>query len=183
MPDNTIEKQTSNSNVKLVRKFGMEMHNPVFFLSAVLILLFSLLTLIFPEGANQALNGAKAWTLQKFDWFYAITPILILVLCIGIAISPFGKIRLGGKDAKPEYSVWSWIAMLFAAGVGVYLPGLFMRLSGSHSLSLLIIAVCRLRYARLFILCSEREYGDGLDISLTSLLLCQRSLGSPARSV
>ena len=119
MADNAIEKQVSDKTSNLVRKFGMEMHNPVFFLSAILILLFSVLTLIFPDEANQALNGAKAWTLQKFDWFYAITPILILAICIGLAVSPLGKIRLGGKDAKPDYSVWSWIAMLFAAGVGI----------------------------------------------------------------
>ena len=119
MSDNTIEKHASDQSHNLVRKFGMEMHNPVFFFSAALILIFSALTLLFPEGANQALNGAKLWTLQKFDWFYAITPILILALCIFLALSPFGKIRLGGKEAKVEYSVWSWIAMLFAAGVGI----------------------------------------------------------------
>jgi len=114
-----MEKQAPKPTSKLVRAFGMEMHNPVFFLSAALILIFSLATLIFPEVANKSLNGAKLWTLQKFDWFYAITPILILAVCIGLAISPLGKIRLGGKEAKPDYSVWSWIAMLFAAGVGI----------------------------------------------------------------
>jgi BCCT family betaine/carnitine transporter len=119
MADNLIENHNLNQSDNLVRKFGMEMHNPVFFLSAALILLFSVLTLIFPEAANSALNGAKAWTLQKFDWFYAVTPILILVICIGLALSPLGKIRLGGKEAKPEYGVGSWIAMLFAAGVGI----------------------------------------------------------------
>jgi len=119
MTDNVIENKPSDQSHNLVHAFGMEMHNPVFFLSAILIFIFSGATLIFPEVANQALNGAKLWTLQKFDWFYAITPILILATCIGLAISPLGKIRLGGKHAKPDYSVWSWIAMLFAAGVGI----------------------------------------------------------------
>lgn len=82
-------------------------------------LLFSGLTLLFPKTANAALQGAKGWSLQNFDWLYAITPIFVFIVCIGLAISPLGKIRLGGKDAKAEYSVWSWIAMLFAAGVGI----------------------------------------------------------------
>ncbi|MGB0908190.1 MAG: BCCT family transporter [Maricaulaceae bacterium] len=106
-------------NPKLVKAFGFEMHNPVFFVSAALILLFSILTLVFPDAANQSLQNAKAWTLRKFDWFYAITPIIILALCICIAVSPLGKIRLGGENAKADYSVGSWIAMLFAAGVGI----------------------------------------------------------------
>jgi len=119
MTDNVIEKQASKPAYNLVRAFGMEMHNPVFFLSAALIFIFSVATLMFPDTANQWLNGAKLWTLHKFDWLYAITPILILALCIGLAISPLGKIKLGGSEAKPDYSVWSWIAMLFAAGVGI----------------------------------------------------------------
>jgi BCCT family betaine/carnitine transporter len=104
---------------KTVRAFGMQMHNPIFFLSAFLVLLFSGLTLAFPQQANAALNGAKTWSLTHFDWLYAITPIASFIFCIGIAISPLGKIRLGGKDAEPAYSVPSWIAMLFSAGVGI----------------------------------------------------------------
>ena len=103
----------------LVNKFGLEMHNPIFFLSAGLILLFSVLTLIFPETANEQLNAAKNWSLHKFDWLYSLTPIVILTICVSVALLPTGKIRLGGADAKPEYGYTSWIAMLFAAGVGI----------------------------------------------------------------
>ena len=119
MTDKTIEKQPVKPQGKIIKKIGMEMHNPVFFLSAAFVFIFSILTLLFPEAANKSLHGAKLWSLQKFDWFYSITPILILCLCLGLAISPLGKIRLGGKEAKPDYSVWSWVAMLFAAGVGI----------------------------------------------------------------
>ncbi|WP_409432976.1 BCCT family transporter [Litorimonas sp. RW-G-Af-16] len=104
---------------KIIHAFGFEMHNPIFFLSAILVLLFSSATLAFPDTANAALQGAKAWSLRNFDWLYATTPIISLLFCVGIAISPLGKIRLGGAEAKAEYSVWSWIAMLFAAGVGI----------------------------------------------------------------
>jgi BCCT family betaine/carnitine transporter len=104
---------------KIIKAFGMEMHNPVFVISALLILIFSIITLVFPSASNSALNGAQLWTLSKFDWFYSLIPVLILTLCVVLAVSPFGKIKLGGKDAKPEYKVGSWIAMLFAAGVGI----------------------------------------------------------------
>ena len=88
---------------KIIKAFGMEMHNPVFVISALLILIFSIITLVFPSASNSALNGAQLWTLSKFDWFYSLIPVLILTLCVVLAVSPFGKIKLGGKD---YYTDW-----------------------------------------------------------------------------
>lgn len=102
-----------------VNAFGLEMHNPVFFVSAILIIAFVLLSLIFPHLSRVGLEGTKAWTLQYFDWFFVIATNLVLLFCVAIAISPMGKIRLGGAEAKPEFTVVSWIAMLFSAGVGI----------------------------------------------------------------
>ncbi|WP_022694211.1 BCCT family transporter [Ponticaulis koreensis] len=102
-----------------VEVMGLDIHNPVFFLSAGIVLLFSVLTLIFPDAASDFLLGAKAGTLQNFDWLFAITPPIILIFCVALSISPLGRIRLGGQDATPDFSILSWIAMLFAAGVGV----------------------------------------------------------------
>ncbi len=99
--------------------FGFEIHNPVFFLSAGLVLLFAGATLAFPTIANVWLTGAQAWTLKSFDWLFALTPIVAFIFCVGFALSPLGGIRLGGVDAKPEFGIASWIAMLFAAGVGI----------------------------------------------------------------
>ena len=98
---------------------GFDIHNPVFFTSASLVLFFSLATLIYPETANSWLTGAQSWTLKKFDWLFALTPIVAFATCVGLAIAPMGKVRLGGADAKPDFGYASWIAMLFAAGVGI----------------------------------------------------------------
>ena len=119
MTNNVIETDVSDQKDNIVKAFGFEMHNPVFFVSAALTILFSVATLAFPETADAWLKGAKGWTLQKFYWLYSLIPVLILSLCVVLVMSPYGKIRLGGAQAKPEYSVGSWIAMLFAAGVGI----------------------------------------------------------------
>lgn len=87
--------------------------------AATLIVLFSALTLIAPEYANDALTGAKLWTFNWFDWLFAILPVVVLAVCLYLAVSPFGRTRLGGANAEPDFSMASWIAMLFAAGVGV----------------------------------------------------------------
>lgn len=102
-----------------IEVLGLDVHNPVFFLAATLVLLFSGLTLMFPQEAGEALASAKANTLQSFDWLFAATPVIVSVFCVGLAVSPLGRIRLGGQDAKPEFKLLSWVSMLFAAGVGI----------------------------------------------------------------
>ena len=114
--DYETEYEVGQDNVEVL---GMDIHNPVFFLSAGLILIFAALTLVFPDVTRDVMNGAKAWTLSKLDWFFAATPVLVLAVCIGLAVSPLGRIRLGGQEARPEFSRASWVAMLFAAGVGI----------------------------------------------------------------
>nr|WP_233349934.1 BCCT family transporter [Henriciella mobilis] len=102
-----------------VEMLGLDIHNPVFFLSAGLVILFALVSLIFPGATAVGLETAREWTLQTFDWLFAMTPVLLTIFCLALAISPLGKIRLGGVDARPEFAIHSWIAMLFAAGVGI----------------------------------------------------------------
>lgn len=102
-----------------VEVMGLDVHNPVFFTAAGLVLLFSGLTLAYPVKAGLALAWAKNATLQNFDWLFAITPVVVFVFCLFLALSPLGKIRLGGQGAKPAYGYLSWVAMLFAAGVGI----------------------------------------------------------------
>ncbi|MBL4713158.1 MAG: BCCT family transporter [Alcanivorax sp.] len=102
-----------------VQVLGMDMHNPVFFISAVLILAFVIGTLIFPAEAKTALDGAKGWTIDNFDWLFMVGANIFVLFCIALIFLPVGKIRLGGDDARPDFSTLSWFAMLFAAGMGI----------------------------------------------------------------
>jgi len=102
-----------------VEWLGLDIHNPVFFLAAGLILSFCVGALAMPNLASTVLTGARDWTINTFDWFYVIVVNLTFLFCLLLAVSPMGRIRLGGSDAKPEFSTRSWLAMLFAAGVGI----------------------------------------------------------------
>jgi betaine/carnitine transporter, BCCT family len=102
-----------------IEVLGLDIHNPVFFMSAGLVTFFSVVSLVFPEATNLALAEAKTWTLQSADWLFAITPVIVFLFSLVLAISPLGRIRLGGADATPDFKIHSWIAMLFAAGVGI----------------------------------------------------------------
>ena len=73
-----------------VEVLGLDVHNPVFFLAATLVLLFGSLTLIFPEASGAFLSSARAHTVQSFDWLFAATPVIVFVFCLALAFSPLG---------------------------------------------------------------------------------------------
>lgn len=108
--------ETGQDNVQI---WGLDLHNPVFFIGSVLIAGFVTLALLYPNLAGSILQGAKQQTLENFDWLFVITTNLVFLFCVFIAFSRFGSIRIGGADAKPEFSTKSWLSMLFSAGVGI----------------------------------------------------------------
>lgn len=102
-----------------VQRFGMDIHHPVFWAAAILTLMFVLGTLTAPEPAKALFDGAKGWSIDHFDWLFMVGGNVFVVFCLILICLPFGKIRLGGIDARPEFSVLSWFSMLFAAGMGI----------------------------------------------------------------
>lgn len=102
-----------------IQMLGLDVHNPVFFISSALIILFVIATLQFPEQANEVLTGVRTWCLTTFDSFAMLSVNLLLLFCIALIVSPFGSLRIGGDSATAEYSRASWFAMLFAAGMGI----------------------------------------------------------------
>ena len=100
--------------------FGLEIYlTPVFVISSIAIVAFIIGSLVFQDGATKLFGGLRVWLTTNLDWLFMITANLVFLFCLVVALSPFGKIRLGGADAKPEYSYLTWLAMLFAAGVGI----------------------------------------------------------------
>ena len=100
--------------------FGLDIYlTPVFVISSIAIVVFIVGSLIFQEGATKLFGDLRVWLTTNLDWLFMITANLVFLFCLVVAFSPLGKIRLGGADAKPEYSYLTWLAMLFAAGVGI----------------------------------------------------------------
>ena len=100
--------------------FGLEIYlTPVFIISSIAIVAFIIGSLIFQEGATKLFGGLRVWLTTNLDWLFMGATNLVFLFCLVVAISPLGKVRLGGADAKPEYSYLTWLAMLFAAGVGI----------------------------------------------------------------
>ncbi|MGF1683094.1 BCCT family transporter [Photobacterium minamisatsumaniensis] len=103
-----------------VQKWGFDVHNPVFGTSAGLIVLFLVAVLISdPTTAKETLNGVKNGIIDHFDSLFVWAANIFVIFCLALIVSPYGKIRIGGQDAEADYSRMSWLAMLFAAGMGI----------------------------------------------------------------
>ena len=94
--------------------------NPVVFgFSAGAILLFVLLSLVFLEQMSEVFSNTQAWVANKTGWLFVLGVNVILGYCIYLMFSRFADIRIGGPDAKPDFTLMGWFAMLFSAGMGI----------------------------------------------------------------
>lgn len=75
--------------------------------------------LIAPGASDLVFRQAQAWVIDRFGWFYVASVAGFLAVVVGLAISPAGRLRLGPDDADPDFPYVSWLAMLFAAGMGI----------------------------------------------------------------
>lgn len=98
---------------------GLEVNGPVFFTSFAIIIISITLTLIFQKQAETYFTEIQDFISNTVGWFFVLCVNVFLIFIIYLAFSKFGDIRIGGKDARPEFKTLSWFAMLFSAGMGI----------------------------------------------------------------
>ncbi len=112
--------QVGQDNVVVnVGPFGLDIHNRVFAISGLTVIAFVLLTIIFQNQVEPLFGDLRGWITTNLDWFFLAAGNVFVVVCLAIAVSPLGKVRLGGTEATPDYSYLGWFSMLFAAGMGI----------------------------------------------------------------
>ncbi|MCT4633962.1 MAG: BCCT family transporter [Firmicutes bacterium] len=114
--DNSHKKELFSRNFT---KFGLDMNPVVSILSGLIVIAFSGFALTNLEYANTVFSKLKATIITNFDWLFILSSCLFIIMCLFLAFSKFGKIRLGGKDIKPEFSNFAWYSMLISAGMGI----------------------------------------------------------------
>lgn len=102
-----------------VGPFGLDIHNPVFFISGLSIVIFVFYALALPDQAAAVFDWLFAAVTKGFDWFFLSAANVFVIFCLFLIVSPYGRVRLGGDEATPDYSYLGWFAMLFAAGMGI----------------------------------------------------------------
>lgn len=120
-PDGPVESIRTDYEIgqSNIRPFGLDLHNPVFLVSGLGIVAFVVLTLAFQNQLEPVFTSMRGWLTSTLDWFFLLSANIFVLVCLFLVVSPLGKIRIGGRDAKPDYSYTGWFAMLFAAGMGI----------------------------------------------------------------
>lgn len=95
------------------------MNKRVFFSSALVITTLLLYAALLPSNAKSTFDSLQAAIITNGSWFYVLTVAIILIYILYLAISRNGEIKLGLDHEMPEYSLPSWLSMLFAAGMGI----------------------------------------------------------------
>jgi choline/glycine/proline betaine transport protein len=101
------------------QKYGFDVHPIVFPVALAIIALFIAVTVILGDTASQAYTWLFNTIGSTFGWFYLLAVNVFIVVLLFFAFSKYGKIKIGGVEAEKEFSDFSWMAMLFSAGMGI----------------------------------------------------------------
>lgn len=99
--------------------FNTTLAKGIFLPSIIFISLVSAVAVLFPDAADDALNTVKSFIFVNLNWVYIWAVTLFVVFLVYLLFSKYGNIRLGDNDSLPEHSFFSWVAMLFSAGMGI----------------------------------------------------------------
>ncbi|WP_430593526.1 BCCT family transporter [Humidisolicoccus flavus] len=91
----------------------------VFVVAGILTAAFIVWGILDTEGLESVASAALIWTTDSFGWLFNTLTIAVFMFMLWVGFGRYGRIRLGMDDEKPEFSTFSWIAMLFAAGMGI----------------------------------------------------------------
>jgi len=96
-----------------------EIHKPVFWPAVILIVSMIVTTLVLGEQAETMFSTVQTVMSDAGGWFFILAVNVFLIFSLFVAFSKVGSIRIGGDDARPEFSNLAWFAMLFSAGMGI----------------------------------------------------------------
>jgi glycine betaine transporter len=91
----------------------------VFVVAAGISATFVLVGVLFQDELASVVGDVLSWVLENLGWLFVLSTAAFLVLVAFLAVSPYGRIRLGQDDDRPEFRTVSWIAMMFSAGMGI----------------------------------------------------------------
>lgn len=121
-PTNIIETNYEIGQDNVRRRMGalsFDVHNPVFAISGLVIVAFVIITLALQNQADVFFTALRDWLTSNLDWFFLIAGNIFVLVCLAVIVLPWGSIRIGGRDATPDFSYSAWFSMLFAAGMGI----------------------------------------------------------------
>jgi choline/glycine/proline betaine transport protein len=96
-----------------------KMNPRVFWGASLIVGLLLALAVAAPGESDRLFQAAQGWVIDTFGWFYIAAVAGFLLLILFLALGPTGALKLGPDDSEPDFPYVSWLAMLFAAGMGI----------------------------------------------------------------
>ncbi|MGB0683511.1 MAG: BCCT family transporter [Magnetovibrionaceae bacterium] len=111
----------STATEKLVAKSGLftGLHPGMGLAAKAMVAAFVIFTVLNVEFAGSVYGAIRGWIESGLGWYYITAMSGMFFVCIYLMCSKWGNVRLGKDDSRPEFSNFSWFAMLFSAGVGI----------------------------------------------------------------
>lgn len=110
---------SSSASLSAATPTKSQLNKKVFISASAIIIALLLYTALNPEQAKTVFNLIQASIIDNGSWFYVLTVAFIFFFVIFLGLSRYGDIRLGPDHATPDYSLVTWLSMLFAAGMGI----------------------------------------------------------------
>ncbi len=102
-----------------IERWGFDLHPQVSAATAGFLIVFLLWVFLAPASSAEVLGGILNWVNNTWGWYFILMGNVFVIACAYFAFSRFGKIRIGGPKALPEFSTPAWYAMLISAGMGI----------------------------------------------------------------
>ncbi|SDR65307.1 choline BCCT transporter BetT [Agrococcus carbonis] len=109
----------SKGPAELMEHREARVHWRVLLIASAVIIAFSIWAIAMPGNARDTMQDVVAWIATNLGWYYVLTVTLVIGFVLWVALSKEGKVRLGPDHSRPQYGLFTWVAMLFAAGVGI----------------------------------------------------------------
>ena len=107
----TTEQKTASSSLRV--------HRWVFWPAALIIIIFVAFAMIAPDTAEALFASIQSKIIGYFNWYYVLIATAFVGFSLWLGFGKFGDIKLGKDEDEPEFSLGSWFALLFAAGMGI----------------------------------------------------------------
>ncbi len=101
------------------KKYGLDIHPQVTFFSVAILMTFIVLTMMYQTESKEFFSSLLSTITSGAGWFFILVANLYVIAALYFAFGRFGNIRIGGKNAMPEFSTPAWFAMLLSAGMGI----------------------------------------------------------------
>ena len=111
--------QDKNSGLVATAGMWKGLHPGMGIASKAMVVVFVVFTALNVEFANSIYSAVRGWIETALNWYYVSALVIMFFVCLYLMTSRHGAIKLGDDDSKPEFSNFSWFAMLFSAGVGI----------------------------------------------------------------